>query len=215
MSEQAPVAAPRARLVAHAVLAGVGLVAVAISLRLGLWRQSSPGEGLFPFLTALAMVTFSVAALVRDWIRREPARPRAAWRPHRAHPGRRLPRRARVLCGLARISRLHRRDRHHHHLHSALRRALSLGRDARVDRRHHHRLPGAVRALARRHAADRNAVDGCVAVIVAAKSRSAVPDAVRRERTKRARCSRLPLTLNQSGESMTGGATSSPPPLAP
>ena len=78
MSEQAPVAAPRARLVAHAVLAGVGLVALAISLRLGLWRQSSPGEGLFPFLTALAMVTFSVAALVRDWIRREPARPRAA-----------------------------------------------------------------------------------------------------------------------------------------
>ena len=77
MSEQAPVAAPRARLFAHAVLAGVGLVAVAISLRLGLWRQSSPGEGLFPFLTALAMVTFSVAALVRDWIRREPARPRA------------------------------------------------------------------------------------------------------------------------------------------
>ena len=43
MSEQAPVAAPRARLFAHAVLAGVGLVAVAISLRLGLWRQSSPG----------------------------------------------------------------------------------------------------------------------------------------------------------------------------
>ncbi len=78
MSEQPPVAAPRARLVAHAVLAGVGLVALAISLRLGLWRQSSPGEGLFPFLTALAMVTFSVAALVRDWIRREPARPRAA-----------------------------------------------------------------------------------------------------------------------------------------
>jgi hypothetical protein len=37
--------------VAHAVLAGVGLVALAISLRLGLWRQSSPGEGLFPFLT--------------------------------------------------------------------------------------------------------------------------------------------------------------------
>ncbi len=41
MSEHAPVAAPPARLVAHAVLAGVGLVALAISLRLGLWRQSS------------------------------------------------------------------------------------------------------------------------------------------------------------------------------
>jgi hypothetical protein len=60
MSEQPPVAAPRARLVAHAVLAGVGLAAIAISLRLGLWRQSC------------------VAALVRDWIRSEPARPRAA-----------------------------------------------------------------------------------------------------------------------------------------
>ena len=76
MSEQAP-AAPRARLVAHAVLAGIGLVALAISLRLGLWRQSSPGEGLFPFLTALAMVMFSVAGLVRDWLRREAAAARA------------------------------------------------------------------------------------------------------------------------------------------
>jgi len=73
MSEQAPAAAPRARLVAHSVLAGIGLVALAISLRLGLWRQSSPGEGLFPFLTALAMVAFSVAGLVRDWMRRAAA----------------------------------------------------------------------------------------------------------------------------------------------
>jgi hypothetical protein len=72
MSEQAP-AAPRARLVAHAVLAGIGLIALAMSLRLGLWRQSSPGEGLFPFLTALAMVAFSVAGLVRDWMRRAAA----------------------------------------------------------------------------------------------------------------------------------------------
>ena len=78
MNERAPAAAPRARLVAHAVLAGVGLVALAISLRLGLWRQSSPGEGLFPFLTALAMVTFGVAALVRDWIKSERGYTRAA-----------------------------------------------------------------------------------------------------------------------------------------
>jgi Tripartite tricarboxylate transporter TctB family len=77
MSEQAQAASWRARLVAHAVLAGIGLIALAISLRLGLWRQSSPGEGLFPFLTALAMVTFSVAGLVRDWLRREAAAARA------------------------------------------------------------------------------------------------------------------------------------------
>ena len=55
------------------MLAGIGLVALAISLRLGLWRQSSPGEGLFPFLTALAMVAFSVAGLVRDWMKRAAA----------------------------------------------------------------------------------------------------------------------------------------------
>ena len=77
MSEQAQAASWRARLVAHAVLAGIGLIALAITLRLGLWRQSSPGEGLFPFLTALAMVTFSVAGLVRDWLRREAAAARA------------------------------------------------------------------------------------------------------------------------------------------
>lgn len=66
MSEPAPVASPRARLVGHAVLAAIGVVALAIALRLGLWRQNSPGEGLFPFLAALAMVAFSAAGLLRD-----------------------------------------------------------------------------------------------------------------------------------------------------
>jgi hypothetical protein len=70
VSEQAPVASPRARLIGHAVLMAVGLVALAISLRLGVWRQNSPGEGLFPFLTALAMVGLSGAALARDWVKR-------------------------------------------------------------------------------------------------------------------------------------------------
>ena len=70
MSEQAPVASPRARLIGHAVLAAVALVALVISLRLGVWRQSSPGEGLFPFLTALAMLAFSAAGLTRDWSKR-------------------------------------------------------------------------------------------------------------------------------------------------
>jgi Tripartite tricarboxylate transporter TctB family len=78
VSEQAPVASPRARLIGHAVLAAAGLVALTISLRLGLWRQSSPGEGLFPFLTALAMVAFSAAGLGRDWIRLNGAHARAA-----------------------------------------------------------------------------------------------------------------------------------------
>ena len=69
MSEQAPVASPRARLVGHAVLAAVGLVALIISLRLGVWRQNTPGEGLFPFLTSLAMLAFSAAGLARDWLK--------------------------------------------------------------------------------------------------------------------------------------------------
>ena len=68
MSEQAPVASPRAQVIGHAVLAAIALVALVISLRLGVWRQKSPGEGLFPFLTALAMFAFSAAGLARDWL---------------------------------------------------------------------------------------------------------------------------------------------------
>jgi putative tricarboxylic transport membrane protein len=45
------------------LLAGVGAYAVAISLSLGLWRQNSPGEGLFPFLTACAVTAFALAGL--------------------------------------------------------------------------------------------------------------------------------------------------------
>ena len=73
MSEQAPVASPRGRLIGHAVLAATGLAALAISLRLGLWRQNSPGEGLFPFLMALAMVAFSAAGLIQDRMKRAAA----------------------------------------------------------------------------------------------------------------------------------------------
>jgi Tripartite tricarboxylate transporter TctB family len=78
VSEQAPVASPRARLIGHAVLAAIALVALVISLRLGLWRQNSPGEGLFPFLTALAMLTFSAAGLARDWLALKGAQGHAA-----------------------------------------------------------------------------------------------------------------------------------------
>jgi Tripartite tricarboxylate transporter TctB family len=69
VSEPAPVASPRARLIGHAVLAAVGLVALIVSLRLGVWRQNTPGEGLFPFLTSLAMLAFSAAGVARDWLK--------------------------------------------------------------------------------------------------------------------------------------------------
>src|SRR5262245_10563694 len=55
----------------------IGLAALAIALRLGLWRQNSPGEGLFPFLAALAMVGLSAAGLGRDWIKRSAAQGQA------------------------------------------------------------------------------------------------------------------------------------------
>jgi hypothetical protein len=51
------------------LLAAAGAYAVVVSLMLGLWRQSSPGEGLFPFLTAGAVVTFSLAALAAMLLR--------------------------------------------------------------------------------------------------------------------------------------------------
>lgn len=68
MNEHAPTASARGRLIGHAVLAATGLVALVISLRLGVWRRNSPGEGLFPFLTALAMLVFSAAGLAQDLI---------------------------------------------------------------------------------------------------------------------------------------------------
>ena len=49
------------------------MLALAISFQLGLWRQNSPGEGLFPFLMALAMTAFGAAALVREVTGFEPA----------------------------------------------------------------------------------------------------------------------------------------------
>jgi hypothetical protein len=69
VSEQAPAASPRGRLIGHGVLFAAGALALAISLKLGVWRQGSPGEGLFPCLCAAAMLAFSAAGLVQDWIR--------------------------------------------------------------------------------------------------------------------------------------------------
>jgi hypothetical protein len=76
VSEQT--ASPRGRLIGHAVLAAAGVLALAIALRLGLWRQNSPGEGLFPFLTALAVVAFGVAGLIGDWAKRRAAQDHTA-----------------------------------------------------------------------------------------------------------------------------------------
>ena len=76
MNEQA--ASPRARLIGHAVLLAAGVLALAISLRLGVWRQSSPGEGLFPFLCSLAMVAFGAAGVAQDWLKLKGAQARAA-----------------------------------------------------------------------------------------------------------------------------------------
>jgi hypothetical protein len=92
VSEQAPVAPVWGRFAAHAVLAAVGMLALVTSLRLGAWRQSSPGEGLFPFLTALAMVVFGAAGLAQDW-RKRSTKPRST---HVPAPGGR--------AGLARVA---------------------------------------------------------------------------------------------------------------
>jgi hypothetical protein len=71
VNEQATGASARGRALGHAVLLAAGFAALAISLRLGLWRQSSPGEGLFPFLMALGMVVFGGVGLAQDFLARK------------------------------------------------------------------------------------------------------------------------------------------------
>ena len=60
-STPSPPATRSAQLTGFAVLGAAGLYALAVALDLGLWRGRSPGEGLFPFLTALGMLAFSAA----------------------------------------------------------------------------------------------------------------------------------------------------------
>ena len=116
----------RGRLAGHVVLAAASLLALAISLRLGLWRQGSPGEGLFPFLTAFAMAAFSVAGLIGDLRQRAPAHDRlfggrAGLLRVAAYLGALV-----FFAAVARTARLHRRIDDHARLHPALRRALRV-----------------------------------------------------------------------------------------
>ena len=53
----------RWRLLGYALLTAIGVYALAEAWRLGLWRQGSPGEGLFPFLTAIGMTGFAALCL--------------------------------------------------------------------------------------------------------------------------------------------------------
>jgi putative tricarboxylic transport membrane protein len=53
-----------ARLIGFAVLGAFGAYALYIAINLGLWRGRSPGEGLFPFITAAAMLAFSAGGIV-------------------------------------------------------------------------------------------------------------------------------------------------------
>jgi hypothetical protein len=67
MSDEGAASAPAsrsARLIGFAVLGAAGLYALTVAIGLGLWRGRSPGEGLFPFITAMGMLAFSAAGLV-------------------------------------------------------------------------------------------------------------------------------------------------------
>jgi putative tricarboxylic transport membrane protein len=84
-SAPSPPATRTARLLGFAVLGAAGVYALGVALNLGLWRGRSPGEGLFPFLTALGMIAFSAAGALaalrapRDpALRDQPARPQFA-----------------------------------------------------------------------------------------------------------------------------------------
>ena len=66
----------RWRLLGYGLLTAAGVYALGEAWRLGLWRQGSPGEGLFPFLTAIGMTGF--AALCLGAALREPEAPTQA-----------------------------------------------------------------------------------------------------------------------------------------
>jgi putative tricarboxylic transport membrane protein len=69
----------RWRALGYGLLAAIGVYALGEALRLGLWRQGSPGEGLFPFLTAMGMTAFAALCLAGVLRQAEaPARARLA-----------------------------------------------------------------------------------------------------------------------------------------
>jgi putative tricarboxylic transport membrane protein len=76
-----------ARAIGFAVLGAAGFYALTVAIGLGLWRGRSPGEGLFPFITAMGMLAFSAAGLVTALADRGP-RPTPDERPE---PQSRLP----------------------------------------------------------------------------------------------------------------------------
>ena len=60
---QTPTVARKWHVLGFVLLTAAGVYALATSLALGLWRQNSPGEGLFPFITAAAITIFGLAGL--------------------------------------------------------------------------------------------------------------------------------------------------------
>ena len=62
-SGQTPAVARKWHVLGFVFLVAAGVYAIAASLGLGLWRQNSPGEGLFPFIAATAVTAFSLAGL--------------------------------------------------------------------------------------------------------------------------------------------------------
>jgi putative tricarboxylic transport membrane protein len=61
--EQTTAVARKWHVLGFALLAGAGAYATAVSIGLGLWRQNSPGEGLFPFIAAVAVTGFALTGL--------------------------------------------------------------------------------------------------------------------------------------------------------
>jgi hypothetical protein len=57
-------ASPAGRAASLILLAAVGLYAAFFSWNIGLWRGSSPGEGLFPFFAAVAVTLLSIGGLI-------------------------------------------------------------------------------------------------------------------------------------------------------
>jgi putative tricarboxylic transport membrane protein len=53
----------------YLLLSVAGVVAVVMALQLGLWRDGSPGPGLFPFLVSCAMVVLGAIGIVTAMLR--------------------------------------------------------------------------------------------------------------------------------------------------